>query len=85
MTTIMIIPCLHLDYPKLNKMDSKIDYLVFMQWFQNNHPDLYACCWKDIIPPNAAEGVTLNKDGMDTATYHRVIQATQEYYHEESK
>ena len=66
-------------------MEGKADYLAFMHWFQNAHPDLYACCWKSIIAPIDGEGVTVNKDEIDRATYTAVIEATKEYYRHENQ
>ncbi len=63
----------------------KRDYIAFMEWFQEKHPDLYACCWKEITPPVDGEGVTVNKDGMDADTYTAVIKATQEFYRDEHR
>ena len=64
----------------MSNAPQKKDYLTFMQWFQNAYPDLYACCWRDIIPPISGEGVTVVKDGMDNETYKAVIAATKEFY-----
>ena len=55
-------------------------YISFMQWFQNTHPDLYTCCWQEIIPPVKGKIVTVNKDGMDEGMYMDVMNAVQEYY-----
>ena len=59
------------------------DYLAFMQWFQDKYPELYTCCWKEIVIPTDGEDVTVTKDGMDGETYKAVINATKEYYQNE--
>lgn len=61
------------------------DYLNFMHWFQQHYPELYTNHWKVITMPVDGEGVTVDKDSMDQALYHKIIAITQAYYKKENQ
>ena len=60
------------------------EYLVFMEWLQATHPDLYMAAWKSISPPADGEAVTIIKDGLDEQIYKGLIDAKFEYYKKQS-
>ncbi len=61
------------------------NHVAFMEWFQNKYPELYMHCWKAIEVPLHVEGMTVEKDGMDSETYKSVIKIIKEYYQNENK
>jgi len=61
------------------------EYLVFMEWLQSNHPDLYISCWKSIPEPIEGEAISIVKQGLDEKTYKAVIDAKFEYYKNSDK
>jgi len=57
-----------------------MDYIAFMEWFQNTYPSLYMRLWKAIAISTNGERVTIEKDGLNDETYRLLTYAVLEYY-----
>jgi len=62
-----------------------LDYLQFMEWFQNKYPDLYVSHWRAILIPVDSKELKVNKDNLDGSTYKAITGITREYYQSKHK
>ncbi len=56
------------------------DYLAFMQWFQDSHPEIYEIYWQSITISKSGTGVQVNRSRIDQEAYLQLIILTKEYY-----
>ena len=59
------------------------EYFAFMQWFQNNHPDLYIKYWTNIIIPVNGEKINVSDTVIDAKDFDQLVQIEYDYYHPE--
>jgi hypothetical protein len=57
------------------------DYLSFMEWFQNNHPDLHKKYWMNITIPTGREGVDVTGTNLEPEVFATLIVIEYDYYH----
>ncbi len=59
-------------------MEIKSPYGKFLQWLQEKHADLYACCWDSFIVSD--HKIVLNENGLEPEQYKQMVLAIEEYY-----
>jgi len=62
-----------------------LDYIAFMEWFQNRYPALYISLWKSIAISINGGRVTVEKEGLDDETFKLLTEAVLDYYQNKPK
>ena len=56
-------------------------YVRFMQWFRQQHPELYDRYWQNITAPATGGEVHIDASGLDPKVFVQLMQLQFEYYH----
>jgi hypothetical protein len=54
------------------------DYVRFMEWLQNNHPDLYICCWQN-IKASTQGGIGIVRESISDEHYKALTDAIRQF------
>ena len=58
----------------------QMDYIGFMNWFKQKHPELHAKHADSIIPPKDNKGLQVSPKGIDKPTYNLLYELQNDYY-----